>query len=110
MFASKTPRDLNHDPMPWRNPVGNSRLDRQLHPGWWHDARPEFDHVQHAEPNPILVEFRAASDGDMRGWHMWLVLAREEMLSDGRCTLEHYHHAVRVLARLADMARLASLR
>jgi hypothetical protein len=63
MFASKTPRDLNHDPEPWQAPWPNlrrseSRSPFNVHDRWEHKPRPEFDHAQHNEPNPILVAFR----------------------------------------------------
>ncbi len=63
MFASKTPRDLNHDPMPYRTPGG--RWAEQSYLGLRDLApRPEFDHVQHNEPNPILVRFRKWIEGE----------------------------------------------
>lgn len=70
MFASKTPRDLNHDPLPhaWYSPNGffSGRSGGPYRaavgdsPGWRseHAPRPEFDHVQHNEPNWMLVGLR----------------------------------------------------
>jgi hypothetical protein len=62
MFASKTPRDLNHDPEPWVSHHG--RHEDADPAGWDFDVeftlhpRPEFDHVQHNPPNSILVQIR----------------------------------------------------
>lgn len=60
IYASKTPRDLNRDPEPFRDELGHRWiLPVTFQPRTFtHDPRPEFDHVQHNEPNPILVEFR----------------------------------------------------
>lgn len=59
-LSSKTPRDLNHDPYGYVCTEGPScRHSRKLAPTTRWSPRPEFDHVQHNEPNPILVEFRA---------------------------------------------------
>lgn len=106
IFSSKTPRDLNHDPRPLST-IGTGRRvqvgseyagETVLNP------RPEFDHVQHNPPNPILVLFRKGYDGDMRGWGAWLLFASSDMLRDEECTQDHVDHARRVLARLAAMA------
>jgi hypothetical protein len=67
MFSSKTPRDLNRDPEPWRTQYGT----RYPEGGWsfgeriefTHDPRPEFDHAQHNAPNPILVARRLLGPG-----------------------------------------------
>lgn len=67
MFASKTPRDLNRDPLPWRVAVGpwrGSRMDARYAAEAEHDPRPEFDHPQINEPNPILVELRELRGAD----------------------------------------------
>ena len=48
MFASKTPRDLNNDPVPHAERGGTTVFA----------PRPEFDHAQHNEPNPVLIAFR----------------------------------------------------
>lgn len=73
-FASKTPRDLNHDPKPYRGKTMGTRATSELiakvnYPEHWeHDPRPEFDHVQHNEPNPILVAFRVDKDNGPVGY------------------------------------------
>lgn len=108
IFGSKTPRDLNHDPEPFVSHHG--RHEDADPSGWDFDVeftlapRREFDHIQHNEPNPILVEFREDFDGDMRGWGVWLALASDEMTKDDRATIYHREHARRVLARLARFA------
>lgn len=66
MYASKTPRDLNRDPLPFVTYIGE-----RTHIGTTNNAldpRPEFDHVQHNEPNPILVDYRAHKDDGPAGY------------------------------------------
>jgi hypothetical protein len=146
MFASKTPRDLNHDPSPYLatvryeagqiddegNPVGTDpfvvrfgiepRTQRPIEGiaetgdvqfDWrvveFHDAdpRPEFDHEQHNEPNPILTLFRDADNSDRRGLAaMWVDDIAEwnrqgEMGID--TTPDQVEHARRVLTRFANL-------
>lgn len=122
VLASKTPRDLNHDPEPWRiwtGPWVNTRTTAAVPGMSERDPRPEFDHVQHHEPNPILVAVRASAlpveewhvavfateiYGGLRAWdadgHPFLVLTKA---SD-----EQLDHAERVLGRLVG-ARGAAL-
>lgn len=112
MYASKTPRDLNHDPRPYRNKYDNSRWSD---PGVdltgttvVHDPRPEFDHVQKNESNPILVGARHPSE-DWQEWLFALNDPREVFTYDAdyygegdirECTPEMIDHARRVLSRL----------
>jgi hypothetical protein len=123
MFASKTPRDLNHDPLPhaWYSPNGffSGRSGGPYRaavgdsPGWRseHAPRPEFDHVQHNAPNPILTAFR-----DHVAWR-WVYLpeittyAEDVETFDGLrddsfvgTTPEQIDHACKVLQRLANLA------
>ena len=91
MFASKTPRDLNHDPLPYlyastdytarfsHNNLGYPYASSAIY-----DPRPEFDHVQHNEPNPILIAFR-------------------EQRPVTTATKDAYLHARRVLRRLGAL-------
>lgn len=63
MFASKTPRDLSHDPVPWVYSDGS----RTNYPEPWEmnltfNPRPEFDHVQHNPPNRLLTLWRSGLD------------------------------------------------
>lgn len=134
-YASKTPRDLNHDPHPWavyvwpHPPRINASMryatkdetERQAFGSYVHGfyPRPEFDHVQHNEPNPILVYLR---DAMTRPGSEGLVLAyvAEEQLYSIReaeqfgavaaygfpATREHVAHARRVLERLASPAAI----
>lgn len=103
MFSSRTPRDLNHDPLPSVNPYDSSRWRDD---GGWsemrHDPRPEFDHVQHNEPNPILVALRGAGvhrEAYIRGFFA----SDPEMYSWPKWSAEHIDHARRVLTRLAHL-------
>jgi len=107
-YASKTPRDLNHDPLPYVTRAGNRYED-----GIWYghdmfrrylDPRPEFDHVQHNAPNPLLLdmrEFWPVIVGD------WLAALDDPWFTDGvpqefgSVTEDHIDHARRVLSRLA---------
>lgn len=65
MFTSKTPRDLNNDPEPWRGHFSGHRWAHEPRDYVTHyEPRPEFDAVQHNEPNPILVAFRERGDAE----------------------------------------------
>ncbi|MBN9176087.1 MAG: hypothetical protein J0I43_01775 [Microbacterium sp.] len=72
MFASKTPRDLNHDAHPWAHTACGyewcddfgGRFSFNNGTGNEFSPRREFDHVQHNEPNPILVRFRKWIEGE----------------------------------------------
>lgn len=120
MFSSKTPRDLNHDPKPYR--YNNSRDIRRaledmpvnvVH--YTRDPRPEFDHIQHNPPNPILAGARHPSED----WREWLAALNDptEIFSwdadqdgDGDvriCTPDMIDHARRVLTRLAQIGASA---
>lgn len=126
MFASKTPRDLNHDPKPWdgntstpENPDDN-RYSLELGAelvfigfAMKHAPRPEFDHVQHNEPNPILVEFRSESTGAVTVLkaERYLALIDEPMSADEHgipWSRDARDHARRVLTPLARLAEVAS--
>jgi hypothetical protein len=115
MFASKTPRDLNRDPEPWRAPTSPEYRVSEEHRAYAsirlvHDPRPEYDHPQHNEPNPVLTRFRQ----DCARWgfnirteaYMWLhddVLSDTGLWSSLGARDEHIAHARRVLTRLARM-------
>lgn len=119
MFASKTPRDLNRDPEPVVHPSGVRTAMFSMHfefeagesgpfgriaPALV-DPRPEFDHVQRNEPNPILVEFRAT----LRNYHdKALCLGHYiEYVTHGSVydwTSEQIAHARRVLERLERLS------
>lgn len=106
MFASKTPRDLNHDTHPWLHDHhwacsdngGRFRFNNGI--GNVFDPRPEFDHVQHNEPNPILVAFRV--QGRKPADFLWRLgsPASTEVVYG----VEQSRHARRVLGRLARLA------
>lgn len=121
IFASKTPRDLNRDPLPSRNPYDGSRWRDD---GGWgemiHDPRPEFDHAQHSEPNPILLDFRHYANlvaADTRyplsapalaaHWTksdlMWSEVILSVIDDEPLGTPSQEEHARRVLMRLARM-------
>lgn len=112
-YASKTAQP-NRDPLPWVDREdGPGNEIRQAWPDGWteYEPRPEFDHKQHNEPNPILVEFR-----DVAGTHFpfaedlaWWLKCLEDPTFDYtangyRWTLEQVDHARRVLSRLAKLA------
>lgn len=123
IFSSKTPRDLNQDPLPFvwsgHDPAARKqdrcRTKHYASPDYLHDPRPEFDHVQHNAPNPILLAFRAL--GEKHG------MAPDEVRNLAgnwvkRATYYEHHanipsraaskaqrdHARRVLTRLAALA------
>jgi hypothetical protein len=111
MFASKTPRDLNHDPYPnvWdgHSPHNQMRADTDMYrkgapyryPGYSHKPRPEYDHPQHNEPNPILVSLRLRP-GDL-ATNAAYTLRLIDAILDGSNADATTAHARRVLERLA---------
>lgn len=118
MFASKTPRDLNHDPKPYVGASGDRDYEQSApwHAAREYDPRPEFDHVQHNEPNPILVEFRRTltqvevpAPWLAGHWtqtdEMWdeMVLLDGSMDDEHIGTLAQEDHARKVLSRLAAL-------
>ena len=117
IYASKTPRDLNHDPRPVRIAGRQARSKRMLWPSDVMDPRPEFDHVQHNEPNPILVAFRAYSDkhgmdaedrANLSGAWLQAPGYYERRLVEGRLRRQERDHARRVLTRLANLSQIGA--
>jgi hypothetical protein len=120
IYSSKTPRDLNRDPFPfvtyrdvtgskgpqplWRsaNKVDGAGFFAQREP------RPEYDHVQHNEPNPILADYRmdiAHTTWRDRNPLEWLAEVTGPMVwLNGKhpWSRDQVNHASRVLARLAN--------
>lgn len=124
IFSSKTPRDLNHDPKPYvtyandrRTDVRSAEWDMQSHGEVEYvrsfDPRPEFDHVQHNEPNPILVDFREyARKARSAPWlaahwtssdETWMDITTALSGDAPMGTPEQENHARRVLTRLANL-------
>lgn len=112
MFASKTPQDLNRDPLPYEGISGGRGMAPYVDQGVRarYMPRPEYDHAQRTEPNPFLVAFRLD------------VQMQKPVLSTARCAqlwLEHdifmridpaakkahVDHAREVLARLAGLEK-----
>lgn len=128
MFASKTPRDLNRDATPWVSTItgmrysihGAGRYGDRYGDEFVRRPRPEFDHVQHNQPNPILLRFRAEEDGshnaalaylallnNEQGWRdHWGMLRYEWKAAgfDANFGPQAIDHARRVLTRLAALA------
>lgn len=118
-FASKTPRDLNHDPEPWYNHDNGERWESRLEPHWESQPRPEFDHVPRPganEPNPILVAVRIDT-GATYATTTESVEAYLECICERRTIRDanngygvwspaHIDHARRVLERLTRLAAL----
>lgn len=120
MFASKTPRDLSHDPEPFQQRWPGLRRSSRPASDWPRNPRPEFDHLQHNEPNRILVAYRAhlATHRLTEDADAW-VLALGSLDAFGGfvgwdATTDRYHaltlatdeeaaHALRVLERLRGM-------
>lgn len=113
MFASKTPRDLNHDPEPWEGQYSPEyRATDEFHSfmsvRMVRRPRPEYDHVQHNESNPLLADMREF-------WPVviedWLAALDDPWFIDGVpaefgvVTEEHRNHAKKVLTRLAALAQ-----
>lgn len=127
MFASKTPRDLNRDPVPyriWTGPWFGTRTSRPIPGMTEHDPRPEFDHVQHNAPNPVLVAFRDDKNSGPVGyvvdgrrpsrlehWLMQIAPLDRTAVAIGTGTqpsVAQIDHARRVLTRLANLEGFAS--
>ncbi|MDF2506313.1 MAG: hypothetical protein K0Q52_172 [Microbacterium sp.] len=122
IFSSRTPRDLNRDPAPWvwlehgeRRGRTGGELQLPQADGWKsrYEPRPEYEHVQHNEPNPILVDvrkFRALrlKMNNPKGWAYILRVVERAVTArayaDVTVTEEHIDHARRVLTRLARLA------
>ena len=122
-YASKTPRDLNHDPFPYQSTQSAEiGLDYRVNEAsliarpeqrqaYKLDPRPEFDHVQHNEPNPILLAFRR-DVADVFVAEQFNVAAIARSWIDGDALElfadmypnEVLDHARRVLTRLANLA------
>ena len=110
MFASKTPRDLNHDPLPYlyastdytarfsHNNLGYPYASSAIY-----DPRPEFDHVQHNEPNPILTWFRAVIEDPKCGEFDQVV--DDFLIYHIKGHGKQEHHARKVLTRLANITK-----
>lgn len=108
LYSSKTPRDLNHDPKPWQQPwpgqrrsnVPEKRYGDTPADAWTWNPRPEFDHAQHNEPNPILIAFRGFA-------------GKHGMAPDEVCNLAqqwvkratYYEHRLNIRARSATKAQ-----
>jgi hypothetical protein len=115
IFASKTPRDLNHDPEPWVNAAPDFERGSEADFEEWQprhgkvfDPRPEFDHAQQNEPNPILTTLRLNSNAPREdGWDAriaalyFLEGVGIDNVEREQATPEHVEHARRVLTRLA---------
>jgi hypothetical protein len=77
-----------------------------------HDPRPEFDHVQHNKPNPILLATRdyAAHSGDLRA-EAYAVLGALGAWPQGltwRATPDQVDHARRVLTLILSTKATAA--
>ena len=65
-----------------------------------YDPRPEYDAVQHNEPNPILVKFRSRDYPASYWAHR---LGKGDLPVGVEATEGHVHHARKVLSRLAAL-------
>lgn len=125
-YTSKTPRDLNHDPLPYVMYANDRRTDvRSAEWGMQSDGeveyvrsldpRPEFDHAQHNEPNPILLAFRQ-DVADVFVAEQFNVAAIARSWIDGDALElfadmypnEVLDHARRVLERLANLSQIGA--
>lgn len=111
MFASRTARDLNHDPKAWVDEQGQRhRWIAAYVFGMKYNPRPEFDHVQHNAPNRRLIAFRRevelhraepeigiSMQGLARSW-----IERNDGADS--VTDAEFHHSQGVLIRLANLA------
>ena len=112
IFASKTPRDLNPHGVIMTG-AGTLPLclcgwqRRRLDGPTLAEHIAEFDHVQHNEPNPILVELRCHVElgADMRGQvQVFLNTEPAQWYKHFGVTMRQINHARKVLARLAALS------
>ncbi len=111
IFSSKTPRDLNRDPAPFVFPETGMRSAAEFGP---YAPRPEFDHVQHNAPNPVLAAFRRDAEEMKRerGWdtrttaRSWDRDAFDPFVD--MYPAETLDHASRVLTRLANLPQIGA--
>lgn len=118
MFSSKPPRE-NNDPYPnvwdghsqYNQMRGDTDMFREGAPynfeRYSYRPRPEFDHVQHNEPNPILVDVRdywAHANSPIRANQVAIYLEVCD-ISAIQATPEQVEHAHRILTRLANMKK-----
>lgn len=116
MFASKTPRDLNHDPAPFLDERGSRWISPvTFQPRTFtYSPRPEFDHAQHNEPNPILMAFRRDAEEMKRelGWDTQTTArswGRDAFYSFvDMYPTEFLDHARKVLTRLANLSQIGA--
>lgn len=114
MFSSKTPRDLNHDPEPWHCPGAGEQYripDGEQLECDVRVPRPEFDHVQHNPPNPLLRDTRDFWPVILKDWIVALDdpnFIAETPAELGQVTGEHVAHARTVLTRLAALQAVTS--
>lgn len=118
MYASRTLRDLNHDPHPWRDQTGRYSTENAYWSGFprTFDPRPEFDHAQHNPVNRLLRDFRAIDGGrgEYARWlrdldanpHWWTLQPGTGIMAGVTVGYapEEIAHARRVLTRLANLA------
>lgn len=123
MFASKTPRDLNHDPKPWVTEEGVRQASSEVPFRFGRRTYADFDpreHVQHNEPNRILVAFRERGDVEYpeQWWHATVALRTFGGYAEWNDPRSYFHpliaatdaearHAGRVFARLERMRNAA---
>lgn len=112
MFASKTPRE-NNDPEPYVDAAPDFRRmacpdEASIH-GAVFDPRPEFDHVQHINPNPILIRFRKWIEGEDVAdpyWVAYWITAFDEFDAFGGFkTWDESAHALHVITTATDDER-----
>jgi hypothetical protein len=104
IFASKTPRDLNHDPKPYVDYQGQRHTEEEAMGDLDHAPRPEYDHAQHNEPNTLLVTFRTiwkGHPGTIQGYLAGITGAVTE--DDEPQLIARVEHARCVLTRLATL-------
>lgn len=120
MFASKTPAEPRRDYLQCRHgdyPAGGWSDDCVICSPVWE----EYPHVQHNEPNPILVAFREIGDPEYPGpwieasWSFSLFGGYREWDDEGsyfraftKATEAQSRHAREVLTRLLAFAAVVS--
>lgn len=110
MFASRTPRDLNHDHMPWADPCGWRSSSGHIGVKTY-APRPEFDHAQHNPPNPVLVALRryVRVTGEALKEVRTVLYALDAGILNWGATDDQIDHARKVLTRLANLTKRVTL-
>ena len=107
IYASKMPFP-NRDPKPFIDREdGPGREIRQSWSDGWTDyePRPEFDHIQHNKPNPLLVEFREIHSLTGNPLFSDALMFTSDLMDARVRVMGHWDHAMRVLTKILRFSK-----